>query len=208
MSQSGGGIPVLEKLPTAAELIAFEQEIAELFNAGKIRAPVHLSGGNEEKLIHLFKFIQSNDWVCTNWRSHYHCLLKGVPQERLKEDILCGKSITLCYPEYKIISSAIVGGICPIALGIAAANKYKGPTTPGWVWCFVGDMTARSGIFSECVQYARGHDLPIEFVVEHNGISVQTPTAETWGDQQINKFTLYNYKLPWPHSGAGKRVEF
>ena len=33
------------------DLISFENEIASLFNKGKIRAPVHLYKGNEEKII-------------------------------------------------------------------------------------------------------------------------------------------------------------
>ena len=37
------------------ELIAFEEEIAELFNNGEIRAPVHLYQGNEEQIIDFFK---------------------------------------------------------------------------------------------------------------------------------------------------------
>jgi hypothetical protein len=33
---------------TKEELIAFEEDIAALFNTGKVRAPVHLYFGNEE----------------------------------------------------------------------------------------------------------------------------------------------------------------
>lgn len=192
---------------TRTDLIAFEANIAEQFNAGKIRAPIHLSGGNEDQLIDLFRFIQSGDWVCTTWRSHYHCLLKGVPADQLEADIMAGKSITLCYPQHRIISSAIVGGICPIALGIAMAIKQSGQHVPH-VWCFVGDMTSMTGIFHECLRYADGHDLPISFVIEDNGKSVGTPTLEVWGKCARESLMDYHYSLPWPHSGAGKRVEF
>ena len=51
--------------------------------------------------------------------------LKGVPEKLLEKEILDGKSISLCFPKYKIYSSAIVGGIIPIALGVALANKLK-----------------------------------------------------------------------------------
>ena len=37
------------------ELINFEEEIADLFNKGKIRAPVHLYQGNENKIIEFLK---------------------------------------------------------------------------------------------------------------------------------------------------------
>ena len=36
-------------------LIDFETEIKEIYEDGKITAPVHLSGGNEDQLIEIFK---------------------------------------------------------------------------------------------------------------------------------------------------------
>ena len=37
------------------QLIDFENDIAETFNQGKIRAPIHLYSGNENFLINFFK---------------------------------------------------------------------------------------------------------------------------------------------------------
>jgi len=65
------------------ELIKFEEEIAEIFNSGKIKAPVHLYHGNEEQIINIFKNIKKEDWVFCSWRSHYQCLLKGVPKKEI-----------------------------------------------------------------------------------------------------------------------------
>ena len=193
---------------TASDLIAFESEVATIFNAGKIRAPVHLSGGNEEQLIDIFGNVREGDWVFSTWRSHYHALLHGVPRECLLEDIKAGRSISLNYPEHQFYSSAIVGGMLPIALGVAWGCVRDG----GRAWVFLGDMAARSGMFHECYQYAEGHDLPIRFVIEDNGLSVCTDTRAAWGnvsnmypDAMIIR---YRYKLPYPHSGAGVRVEF
>ena len=107
------------------DLILFEEEIATLFNSGKIRAPVHLYKGNEEKIINVFKNIKKNDWVFCSWRSHYQCLLKGVPAKEVKDEILDGRSISLCFPKYKIFSSALVGGVLPIAVGTAMSIEYK-----------------------------------------------------------------------------------
>src|SRR3990167_290064 len=160
-------------LMTEDDLIAFEAEIAALFEQGKIRAPVHLSKGNEAELIRIFKDIKPNEWVFSNHRSHYAALLKGIPRDWLKEEILAGHSITLNNREHKFFSSAIVGGILPIAVGVAMGGAK--------VWCFVGDMAASTGIFRESVRYAGGHDLPITFIVENNGMSVCTPTREVWG---------------------------
>lgn len=209
---------------TPKTLRRFEQSVAEAFNAGKIRAPVHLDGGNEEPLIEIFREVREQDWVCGSWRMHYKALLKGVPTDQLMADILAGKSIALCYPEYRVISSAIVGGVIPIALGIAWAIKRscgdglmeRGPR----VWVFCGDMTARTGIYYECVQYANGYGLPIRFVTEDNGKSVCTPTKMAWGIEDYARIVdasgwstsmkeqRYAYELPWPHAGAGKRIQF
>ena len=105
------------------DLIAFETDIANCFNEGIIKAPVHLYDGNEEQIIKVFQDVSEDDWVFCTWRSHYQCLLKGVPKEQVKTDILNGKSITLCYPEHKVYSSALVTGSIPIATGVALDIK-------------------------------------------------------------------------------------
>lgn len=191
---------------TVETLQEFEKDIAECFNRGEIRSPVHLDGGNEEQLIEIFKEVKSEDWVCGSWRMHYKCLLHGVPSTVLKRDIIAGHSITLCYPEHRIVSSAIVGGILPIALGIAWSIKRAGGKEK--VWVFVGDMTSCTGMFSECTLYATRQELPIVWVIEDNGKSVCTPTKETWGSGNTGSIRHFTYTLPWPHSGAGKRIQF
>ena len=39
---------------TASQLVDFEKEVAEKYEAGKIKGPIHLSDGNEEDLIKIF----------------------------------------------------------------------------------------------------------------------------------------------------------
>lgn len=197
---------------TREELIKFEEDIANEFNAGKIRAPIHLYNGNEQQMIDIFEKISDDDWLFCTWRSHYQCLLKGVPPERLKTDILQGKSITLCYPEYNIYSSAIVAGSIPIATGVALDIKRKNLTNK--VWCFVGDMASETGTFFENWKYAVNYDLPITFVIENNGKSVCTDTLKTWNSNSLyfanitNKILYYEYQTIYPHAGAGKRIQF
>ena len=121
------------------DLIAFEESIAELFNAGKIRYPVHLESGNEDELIRIFEDVKPQDWIFTSWRGHLKALLKGVPPEELKASILRGESMSLRFPDYQVYSSSIVGGIIPIALGVALSIKRKGGDQR--VWCFLWYMT-------------------------------------------------------------------
>lgn len=193
---------------TPDDLLAFEENIAQEFAAGNIRSPIHLGGGNERRLIEIFKGIEPHDWVLAGWRSHYHCLLKGVPPAELKAAILAGRSVSLCFPKYKILCSGIVGGIAPIAVGLAWAIKRRGEDTR--VHCFLGDMSAESGIVHEAMKYAAGHDLPIKWIVEDNGLSVCTDTQQSWGPLLAAgpDITRYGYTLTWPHVGTGHWVKF
>jgi len=195
---------------TAEDLVAFETDIAAEFNAGHIRAPVHLEDGNEAWLIEVFKHVKPEDWVCGSWRQHYKCLLKGVPPEELKAEIMAGRSISLCFPKHRIISSAIVGGIIPIALGIAMGIKRSGGRET--VWVFLGDMTVETGIFHECFTYVCNWGLPVRFVCEDNRKSVCTDTRSVWNNNGPRKLRLndlvYEYAPKYPHAGAGKRVQF
>jgi pyruvate dehydrogenase E1 component alpha subunit len=197
---------------TEQELIDFETEIGECFNNGMIKAPVHLYSGNETQIIDIFKNINDEDWVFCTWRSHYQCLLKGVPKDRLRQDILDGKSITLCYSDFNIYSSAIVTGSIPISVGVALDKKLKNES--GHVWCFVGDMASETGTFFENWKYAVNHDLPVTFVVEDNNKSVCTNTRKVWNASEIYfseskpKVLYYQYQSKYPHAGAGKRIQF
>lgn len=195
------------------QLIAFEEKIANLFNASKIRSPVHLYSGNEKQIIKVFRNIKKNDWVFCSWRSHYQCLLKGVSEKKLLNEILDGKSISLCFPDFRIYSSAIVGGHIPIAVGTAIGIKRK--KLKEKVYVFLGDMTAETGIMHESLKYSINHNLPIHFIIEDNGLSVCTNTNKVWGNKKNSfykknsKFiTYYKYKNKYPHAGAGVRVQF
>ena len=42
-----------------------------------------------------------------------------------KKEIIEGRSISLCFPKYRIYSSGIAGGNLPIALGMAISLKRK-----------------------------------------------------------------------------------
>jgi pyruvate dehydrogenase E1 component alpha subunit len=190
------------------ELIHFEKKIAEHWESGKIRGPIHLSDGNETPLIEIFKRITKNDWVFSTWRSHYHALLKGIDPNWLEQEILEGRSITIVNKTEKFYSSAIVGGTIPIAMGVAMALKES--QSKERVWCFIGDMAFETGGFMENYKYAKNFDLPITFVVEDNDLSTNTPTIETWKTKSEvpNDVVWYKYNKTWPHYGTGKWVIF
>lgn len=208
---------------TKEDLISFENDIANCFNNKEIKAPIHLQDNNAEHLINIFKEINEDDYCCGTWRFHMECLLKGVSPDKLKQTILEGRSISLCFKEQKIITSAIVGGIIPIALGIAFDIKRKKQTNK--VYCFIGEMSSTTGVFREAFVYAQNWDLPIVFIISDNGKSVCTdtrqvwdtdvlsfePDSSIWNDNEVYKskhLWYYKYTLDWPHAGSGTRINF
>lgn len=195
------------------ELIDAENSVREAFKSKKIRSMFHLSGGCEEQLIDIFKDVNPEDWVFSTHRSHYHALLKGMSSEELVDRVINGESMHMFSKELKLFTSAIVGGVLPISIGVALGIKEK--NTNEHVWVFVGDMCATMGVFHECVMYAKGHDLPITFVVEDNGLCINADTSEVWGvkpttlDEWNNGIVKrYSYSRTFPHAGSGDWVDF
>lgn len=199
---------VRDKTLSKQELIDFENKIVNHWNDAKIRGPVHLTDGNEDQLIEVFKRIKPTDWVFSTWRSHYHALLKGINLDWIEQEILKGKSITICNVDEKFYSSAIVGGTLSIALGVAQGIKKNNGTDK--VFCFIGDMSFESGIFYEVHKYARNFDLPLYFIIEDNGVSTYTPTDATWNKKRDipDDVIHYTYKSKYPHYGTGKWIAF
>lgn len=201
---------------TRDDLIAFEQEIAEIFATGAIRAPIHLRSGREDELIRIFREnnIGADDYVFGYWDSHELALLKGVPRQEVKQAILDGNSISLCFPEYKVLCSGIVGSLMGTATGVGWALKNQ--KQKGRAFLFCGEMSAETGIFFEAVKYAHNFDLPVLFVVCDNGVSVMTDTREVWGSKDPwfkgtkyeSKIVYFKYVNGYPHSGLGKQIKF
>lgn len=201
---------------TQEDLKEFEKEIAEIYATGAIRAPVHLRSGREDALINIFRKyeIGPDDYVFGYWDSHELALLKGVPREELKQAIVAGKSIALCFPEHRILCSGIVGSLMGTAAGVAWALKTQ--RQKGRVFVFCGDMSSETGIFHEAVKYACNFDLPVTFVVCDNGVSVMTSTREVWGSVEPwfkgtkfeNKIEYFTYQNSYPHSGLGRMIAF
>tara|TARA_Y100001970_G_scaffold261002_1_gene343657 strand:- start:892 stop:1485 length:594 start_codon:yes stop_codon:yes gene_type:complete len=190
------------------KLINFENKVFEIYERKKIRAPIHLSGNNEIQLIKIFKKIKKKDWVISNWRNHYHALLHGIPEKLLLKKIIDGHSMHIISKKYNFYSSSIVAGGISIGLGIALALKRKKKKNK--VWIFLGDMTFETGLFHEAYKYSKNFKLPINFVIEDNGYSTNTPTKLAWNKKlKIPKDVYYyKYKRKYPHHGTGKWILF
>lgn len=194
---------------TKDEMIACEKRVAELFLDRRILGPVHLSGGNEETLIRIFnQYVKPHTWVLSSHRWHYHYLLKGGTAGSLIKHI-CDhphETMTMVDREMKFMSTGIVGGMIPIAVGLGRAGES--------VMCFIGDGAAEKGYFTEALAYVQKHRLPVIFVIENNRFSCDTPVTARLGSFVEETFLSqpyviqYTYFRTYPHVGVGQHVNF
>lgn len=191
------------------DLINFENRIVELYKDCKLPFLFHLSGGNEDQLINIFKNIKKDDYVLSSHRNHYHALLHGIPPKELEQKIINGRSMFIYDRKRNFFTSAIIGGTPAIAAGIALALKRKKSTQK--VWCFVGDGTEDTGHLFEAARYVSGFDLPCIFIVEDNNRSVCTSKEERWGKLTHPIFPScvwrYQYDITYPHCRIDEAID-
>ena len=190
-------------------LLEFEKKVKKVYEEGKILAPVHLSGNNEDILIEIFKGIDKDDWVFSSWRNHYHALLHGIDEDELFNKILDGRSMSINSKDRNFYSSSI-GWWNHTYRTWCSTSIEKKKKSKNNVWCFIGDMTFETGIFHECYKYSRNFSLPLKFVVEDNDLSTNTPTKFAWNKKaSIPKDIIYyKYERLYPHHGTGSWVLF
>lgn len=200
-------------MTTKTELIDFEKRIIDLWENGDLPYLLHLSGGNEDQLIDIFKDIKQDDYVFSTHRNHYHYLMHGGSSDRLETLILSGKSMFVYDRSRNFLTSSIVSGTPAMAAGVALSLKLN--ADPRKVWCFIGDAAEEEGHFYEAVMFVQGHNLPCQFIIEDNNRSVETPKAERRGPFSYDFkwpacVTRYSYVSTWPHAGNGtsKKIVF
>jgi len=189
------------------ELISFEKKISDHWENGDLPFLIHLSGGNEDFLIELFKEFKQGDWVFSTHRNHHHALLAGIEPQNLEAKILAGNSMFVFSKNHNFLTSSILAGTCCIAAGVAWALKEE--KSENKVWCFLGDGAEEQGHFYEAVMMVESHNLPCTFVIEDNDRSVDT-TLEERSPSKF-RFTLPNcvlrnkYQPTYPHAGNGTK---
>lgn len=190
---------------SAQELKDFVSEIANLHDEGRLPFAIHLPGGNEEKLIEIFKQIRPGDYVFSTHRNWYHALLHGVPRDVVKHHIMNARSMFMFDRSRNFFVSAIIGGTPAIAAGVALGLKKNGSSAK--VWCFVGDGIEDTGHFAEAVRYVDGFELPCTYIIEDDNKAVEVSKKSRWGtDKDLNWpacVVRYKYSKTRPHIRTG-----
>jgi len=153
-----------------------EEKLTEWYNAGLIKAPVHLSIGQEAVAVGVMAALKPQDKIVSTHRCHAHYLAKGGDLKKMMAEIL-GKATGCCKGKGgtmhlfdgevgHIVSVPLVAASIPIAVGLALAAKMKGEDKIAVA--FFGDGAVEEGIFWESINFASVHHLPVLFVCENN----------------------------------------
>lgn len=170
-----------------------EEEIARLYPSDKIKSPVHLSIGQESVAVGICDALRSEDIVSPTYRCHAAFLAKGGDLKGMMAELYGkaagvaggkGGSMHLIDMRHNVLgASAVVGTTIPVAVGYALVLRRTKKDQV--VASFFGDGATEEGVFSESINFAALHKLPVLFVCENNGFAIHTPTSRRWATTNL-----------------------
>ena len=162
---------------------SFERRLLD--NMRDIFVPVHLSLGQEWVAADLREYMRPQDWLFSTHRNHHHYLAKGGSESALWDEIMglpsglnggFAGSQGISDASINFHASAIVGGLVGVAVGTAYALKMN--QSDAIAICCIGDGGTEAGVFWEALNFAALHKLPVAFICENNGMSVDAKIEE------------------------------
>ena len=174
----------------------FEKRVLSLFSEGKLFGTTHAYIGQEANAVGVISNLSKDDIIVSNHRCHGHYLaLKDNPYELLcellgKEDGLCGGrggSQHIC--DGNFFTNGVLGGIVPLAAGLAFAEKVK--KSNKIVTVFIGDGALGEGILYEGLNITSKWELPLLFVLENNRYAQSTKVESTLAGSMPDRFSAF-----------------
>lgn len=157
-----------------------EEKLLGLFSKGLVRGTIHTCLGQEACAVGVISALnREKDIICSNHRGHGHFLAYSFNFQGLIAEIvglptgICGGvggSQHLHY--HNFYSNGILGGMPPVAVGMALAEKKK--ASGSVVTVFLGDGAMAEGNLYEALNLAALWKLPVLFAVEHNHYAQST----------------------------------
>lgn len=172
-------------LERACLIRAVEERLLALFADGKLFGTTHTGIGQEFTAVSVVGALDlAKDIIFSPHRCHGHFLVYANDPDALIAEIM-GRESGVCggrggsqHLQFRnFYSNGIQGGIVPVATGMAFAEKLR--KTGAIAVCFLGDGTTGEGAIYEAFNIASLWQLPILYVVEHNGYAQSTPTRTT-----------------------------
>ena len=178
-----------------------EEEVAELYRAGRIPGVVHPYIGQEAIATGVCAALENDDLIVSNHRCHGHAIAKGIPEQAILSELM-GKEAGTCLglggsmhsTDLQcglIFSTAIVGGGIPLSVGIALALKLDKKVN--CVACFFGDGACNTGAFHEGLNLAAIWKLPVVFVCENNQYAISVPVSQSTSARIVERARAYGF---------------
>lgn len=175
----------------------FEETVLHNFPKGVFSGTTHTYLGQEANAAGVLAHLLPDDIVFSNHRCHGHFIayggdLRGLFAEMMgKETGVCGgRGGSQHLQSGNFYSNGVLGGIVPVATGMALAEKYK--KTGAIVICFLGDGTLGEGVVYESFNMASLWGVPILYVVENNHIAQTTPTSQALAGDIALRFAAFD----------------
>ena len=191
-----------------------EEAIAARYGEQQMRCPVHLSIGQEAVPVGVCAALGPEDAVMSGHRSHAPYLAKGGNLAGMIAEIHGkatgvaggkGGSMHLVDEGAGFLGSApIVGSTIPIAAGVAFSSRMQGQGRICAV--FFGDGATETGAFTETLNLAALHRLPLLLVCENNLYSVYSPLDVRQPPQRSLQRIVEGHGVAYAH-GDGNDVE-
>ncbi len=177
----------------------FEETVLEYFPKGVFSGTTHTYLGQEANAVGVLSNLEAGDIVFSNHRCHGHFLAYGGDARALFAELM-GKSSGVCAGRggsqhlnwRNFYSNGIQGGIVPVAVGMALAEKRKGEGNI--VIVFLGDGTLGEGVVYEALNMASLWQAPIFFVLENNQIAQTTPIESAVAGEIALRFEAFGIR--------------
>ena len=184
----------LETYKTMLLIRKFEERVQELFNDGVLKGTTHLCIGQESIPATMKAVTNREDIWLSNHRGHGHYIAHTNDVDGLMAELF-GKETGICGGRggsqhlsngQTFFSNGIVGGMAPIAAGIAFAEKRR--KSGKVVVCFLGDGALNQGVVYESFNLVSLWQLPVIYVIEANYYAMSTPESCAHSELILFKF--------------------
>ena len=154
----------------------FEEKCAELYGQQQIRGFLHLYIGEEAVAAGAVPLLGSDDALVCTYREHGHALARGIPMQNIMAEMFgkregCsrgrGGSMHIFDVSRRFYGgNAIVGGLLPMAAGLALADRMQARRRV--TATFFGEGAVAEGAFHETMNLAALWRLPLLMCCENN----------------------------------------
>jgi len=162
-----------------------EERTSQAYQQTKIGGFCHIYIGQEAAAVGTTWAMRQTDPLITAYRDHGHALARDMDPNILMAEMYgkmagCAKGKggsmhMFDKPNHMYGGHAIVGGQCPLAVGLGWGIQYN--QQDHVCVCFLGDGALNQGAFHESMNLAAIFNLPVIFLLENNLYSMGTHIA-------------------------------